>query len=204
MPKDKSDSHKRVLEAAKNEFLEFGFVDASMRRIAQNAGLTVSGLYKHFSSKEDMFAALVDPAIDAFYALYHSRETEEFGIMESTDKEDYLDDQEATRRIMHFIYDHIDAFKLIVSGSQGTRYESFAHDVAEMEEATTLRYMEGLKAKGIKIKDIDIKHFHLLMTGNVEAVLEAVRHDFTREEALDYAKTLDEFYTPSWKRFFGA
>ncbi len=203
MPKDKSDSHKRVLEAAKNEFLEFGFADASMRRIAQNAGLTASGLYKHFPSKEDMFAALVDPALEAFWSLYEEREKEEFGELDGPDKDEYLDDTEASQRIMHFIYDNFDAFKLIVSRSQGTRYESFSHDVALREEATTLSFMEGLKAKGFKLNKINKKQFHLLVTGNVEAILEAVKHDFTRKEALDYARTLDDFYLPAWKRFFG-
>ena len=57
-------------EAAMAEFLEYGFKDASMRRIASAAGMSVSGLYKHFASKEDMFAALVEPACEGLLAAY--------------------------------------------------------------------------------------------------------------------------------------
>lgn len=34
MPRDKTQSHNRIVEAAKKEFLEYGFTDASLRRIA--------------------------------------------------------------------------------------------------------------------------------------------------------------------------
>ena len=59
MPRDKSQSHARIVEAAKKEFLQYGFAEASLRRIAAEAGIQVSGLYKHFANKEEMFASLV-------------------------------------------------------------------------------------------------------------------------------------------------
>lgn len=48
MPKDKSASHARIVPAARKEFLEKGFEKASMRSIAQAAGITSAGLYRHF------------------------------------------------------------------------------------------------------------------------------------------------------------
>jgi len=77
MPRDKTESRERIVAAAKEEFLNCGFENASMRRIAAGAGMTVSGLYKHFPSKEDMFAHLVQPMLDSFYELYRRKEQEE-------------------------------------------------------------------------------------------------------------------------------
>ena len=57
MPKDKTASHIRIVEAMKAEFLEKGFSDASIRSIGQRAGLTSAALYRHYSSKEAMFCA---------------------------------------------------------------------------------------------------------------------------------------------------
>ena len=71
MPRDKTESHKRIIEAAKQEFLKYGYNDASLRRIASNAGIQVGGLYKHFASKEALFESLVTPAIQGFYQLYY-------------------------------------------------------------------------------------------------------------------------------------
>lgn len=43
--------------------MQYGFKDASMRRIGEAAGLTAAALYRHFDSKEDLFAALAEPAV---------------------------------------------------------------------------------------------------------------------------------------------
>ena len=58
--------------------MEYGYNDASLRRIAANAGIQVGGLYKHFSNKDEMFESLVEPAISAFYDLYKDIEKEYF------------------------------------------------------------------------------------------------------------------------------
>ena len=63
--------------------------------------------------------------------------------------------------------------------------------------------MELLKAQGHSINDVNPSQFHLLVTANVNAVFQAVEHDFTREEALNYADTLDRFFAKGWQTFFG-
>ena len=49
MPKDKTASHARVLAAAREEFLAYGFEKASMRRVGERCGLTAAGLYRHYT-----------------------------------------------------------------------------------------------------------------------------------------------------------
>lgn len=51
MARDKAGHHEKIMAAAWKEFLTYGFADASMRRIASSAGMSVSGLYKHFAGK---------------------------------------------------------------------------------------------------------------------------------------------------------
>jgi hypothetical protein len=63
--------------------------------------------------------------------------------------------------------------------------------------------METLKNKGIPVKDVNRKEFHLLVTTNIDAILQAVVHDFTREEAMHYAETLEDFYMMGWRNLFG-
>ncbi|MBQ1319505.1 MAG: TetR/AcrR family transcriptional regulator [Solobacterium sp.] len=203
MPKDKTESHEKIISAARREFLARGFEDASMRRIAADAGLTVSALYKHFPGKEEMFAALVQPAVDAFMGMYHRVEREAFSEAGSVEKGHIWKDKKETQMVMEFIYDHLDEFVLIVTKSRGTAYESFVHEIARKEEETTLRYMELLRARGIPVKTVNRQEFHLLVTANINAIFEAVRHGFTREEAMHYAETLENFWSEGWKQLFG-
>lgn len=203
MPRDKTQSHERIIEAAKKEFMEYGFTDASLRRIAAEAGIQVGGLYKHFSSKEEMFASLVEPTIEGLMDCFHRIENEYFDEIGIVKAEAKWEDQSETIRAMAYIYDHFDEFKLIICRSQGTKYESFTHVLAKLEEEVTLRYMNELRKSGIPINNIDEKEFHLLVTASVQAVFQAVIHDFTKDEAMHYAQTLERFYLPAWKALFG-
>lgn len=48
-----------VEEAAISLFLEQGYHATSMRQIAEQAGLALGGIYNHFSSKEEIFEAII-------------------------------------------------------------------------------------------------------------------------------------------------
>ena len=202
MPRDKTVNHEKIMDAAYREFLEYGFQDASMRRIASECGMSASGLYKHFPSKEDMFAALVDPAINGFYDLYSELETENKEAVEVMESDDLWADQGETVKAVSYIYDHINEFKLVICKSQGTRYENFTHDVAKLEEEATVRYMKEIKKTGREVNSINHKEFHLLVTAQIEAMFQAVVHDFSRKEALHYADTLERFYMAAWRSLF--
>lgn len=202
MPRDKAGSRERVIAAAKTEFLTYGFEKASMRRIASAVGMTVSALYKHFISKEEMFAALVKPMLDDFCALYRRKELEEHdAIRENGAKAAFLNEDAVY--VMEYIYDHFDEFRLLVCCSQGTRYEDYVHTLVTMEEESSLEFLEVMRKRGDPVAEFDRREFHLLVSLNVEAVLRPVRHGFTREEARHYARTINMFFAKGWKWFCG-
>ncbi len=202
MIRDKTMHHENIIEAALAEFLEYGFKDASMRRIASAAGMSVSGLYKHFASKEEMFSALAEPACQGLLALFRQEMNDQEQFVSAGELSGWDTGRDAKLAIS-YIYDHLDAFRLIICRSQGTKYESFLHDLAVLEEESTLFFMNLLKEQGIELKDFDRKELHLLVTVNVNAVFQTVEHAFTREEAMHYADTLDHFFSKAWREFFG-
>ena len=53
----------RILDAAEELFAERGYEAASLREIARRAGLQQPGLYNHFASKRDLYAAVLDRAL---------------------------------------------------------------------------------------------------------------------------------------------
>lgn len=204
MPKDKAQMHGNIISAAKKEFLEQGFENASMRRIASEVGLTVGALYRHFASKEEMFSALVEPTIESLMSKYKEFCEQGYEVMKAGDVNRLWNESESeTKWLMSFIYDNFDAFRLIVCCSQGTRYESFVHDMALLEERTTLDYFKRMKKYGMSVKVPSKQEFHMLVTANVSALFEAVIHGFSRKQAMHYAKTLDEFFSAGWKKILG-
>ena len=50
---------ERIHQAAKAEFLEKGYKDASLRNIVKSVGMTTGAFYGYYKSKEELFEALV-------------------------------------------------------------------------------------------------------------------------------------------------
>ncbi len=55
----KDESRQAIINSAKEEFLEKGYKNASMRNIAKKANMTVGNLYRYFPSKEDINRLIV-------------------------------------------------------------------------------------------------------------------------------------------------
>lgn len=60
----KEDVKQDILKAAKQEFLEKGYKDASLRNIASKANMTVGNLYRYFKNKEDINRQIVGETLD--------------------------------------------------------------------------------------------------------------------------------------------
>ena len=202
MARNKTAHHEAIITAARCEFMKYGYANASMRRIADTVGMSVSGLYKHFAGKEELFSALVEPACRGLVDLFSREAGSQEQVIEAGGVGSWETGRDA-RMAVGYIYDHLDAFRLVVCGSQGTKYEGFLHDLAVLEERTTLAFMELLKRQGVKLRDFDEREFHLLVTTNINAVFQTVEHGLTREEALHYAETLDRVFSKAWQEFFG-
>ena len=55
------DTLEKIQQAALDEFSEKGFLGASLRQIVKHAGVTTGAFYGYFSSKEALFASIVEP-----------------------------------------------------------------------------------------------------------------------------------------------
>jgi AcrR family transcriptional regulator len=58
----KQETRSRLLEAAAREFGRAGFERANVDAISLDAGYAKGTIYNYFSSKEDLFVAVVDAA----------------------------------------------------------------------------------------------------------------------------------------------
>lgn len=67
---------ERIHDAAKREFLKKGFRAASLRNIVKTAGVTTGALYGYFSSKEALFASIVEPHAAAVMGKFMTAQTE--------------------------------------------------------------------------------------------------------------------------------
>ena len=58
-PKHKRDTREKILESARRLFNRNGYSGVSIEEIMTDAGLTHGGFYRHFSGKDELYAAAV-------------------------------------------------------------------------------------------------------------------------------------------------
>jgi AcrR family transcriptional regulator len=85
VPEYKEEAKSRILDAANKVFAENGYHEATMDDIAKRLGVSKGAIYLYFSSKEDLFEAMVKTAPQAFKEiLYSSFGDEENPIQSAT------------------------------------------------------------------------------------------------------------------------
>lgn len=208
MTKYNTGTLEKIIPCAKREFLDKGFERASMRTIAADAGIVVSGLYNHFESKEAMFDALVLPAVEGIKELVRSRHDAfselpvdiQKGVIENSHDNKALR-EEKCRSIIDYIYDHYDAFKLLLTSSDGTPYANLVHDLAEIEVEYSLKFFEATGNDFITSGRCTPEIMHILSSALFSGIFEVVVHDATRQEAYDQVTSLLRFFNAGWRAF---
>lgn len=204
MSEDKQSTLEKIHAAAKQEFLKKGFQAASLRNIVKTAGMTTGAFYGYYDSKEDLFDALIGEqaeyvlklfgtAIDDFEKLTGEEQTQQM-----TDVSDA-----AVLRMLDYIYDNYDAFKLIILCAEGTKYADFIHQLVVKEEESAFTYMETLKQMGYLVEPINKKLIHMVASGLFAGIFETIVHDMPKEEAKVYIQQLKRFYTAGWEELLG-
>lgn len=203
MPRDKSATYQKILLAAKQEFLEKGFEQASMRSIASKVGMSAAGLYRHFSDKEAAFTALVKPALESVKEWYKEHKARDYNFLENNELDAMWETSADIKMMIDVVYPHFDEFKLLLCCSEGTKYDNCLHDFVMIEQSETQEFLAFAKKKGFPVKDIEPKALHLLLSAYVTSLFEVVVHDFSIEEAKDYLSTLKDFFYPGWRKVLG-
>ena len=190
---------EKIETCAKKEFLEKGYVDASLRTIAAEAGTTTGSIYSRYGGKEGLFASIVEPAAKEFIEIF--REVEETFHRSDPEKQaeimnDYAKD--GMRRMISYMYAHFEEFQLLVSSAYGTKFQNFVEHLVEIETEYTYKYLEvvGLDLKQRRIISKDF--MHIMNKAFFESFFEVIRHQMSETEALEYIDMLALYHNAGW------
>lgn len=189
----------RILSSAKQEFMEKGFLNASLRNIVKKAGVTTGAFYRYYDSKEALFSALVDEHASYVLNLFNNTVDEFEKLPGYAQTEQMLDTSSfCLAKLLDYIYDHYDAFKLLIECAEGTAYTDFIHQLVVREVESTYAYMQTLGDMGYKVEPINKKLIHIIASGLFAGIFEAVVHDMPKEEAREYLSQFHRFYEAGW------
>lgn len=204
MRTEESNTLKSIHEAGKREFLEKGFKSASLRNIVKKAGVTTGAFYGYYKSKEELFEALVGTQASLFMAKYKEAQDAFAGLPPSEQPEKMgTISGDCMEWMVEYVYENLEVFKLLLTCSEGTKYENLIHEMVEIEVKGTNDFIQVLKDLGREVKEIDPQLEHMLISGMFTGFFEMVIHDMPKERAFEYVEELRAFHTAGWKEIMG-
>ncbi|KIR03653.1 hypothetical protein P261_02468 [Lachnospiraceae bacterium TWA4] len=194
-----------ILEEACKQFLENGYSAVTVRSIAAAIGVTTGSIYKYYRDKEALFEALVsEPAqylLDCYKKAQISFAAQDFDSQMQMLKSNSA--KSGNNSMLEYMYDHFNAFKLIACSAKGTKYEDYVDQVTEIEDESSVAFIDMMKQNHCEVRDIDRGLMHILSTALISGMFETIRHDMPRDKALQYMKDLQDFYTAGWFELLG-
>ena len=195
---------EKIQEAALTEFLDKGFLGASLRQIVKNAGVTTGAFYGYFSSKEALFASIVEPHAKALMSEFMEAQTSFAELPEELQPDHMgIESSNCVHWMVDYICQHRDPVKLLLTRSEGTSYEHFVHNMVEVEVEYTLQYMDVLLRLGREVPQLSQSLCHIIASGMMSGIFEIVIHDMPRDQALRDVDHLRDFYTAGWLKLMG-
>lgn len=187
--------YERLLQCGKEEFLKKGYNDASLRTIAAKAGTSTNSIYVRFRDKEGLFEAIVQPVVDGVMELFCSIQETFHGFDAETQRERMNEYSfGGMERMLDYMYENFDAFRLLLDASYGTRFQNFVDELARLEVEYTYKYLEAVGFSGIEKGEVTEEFLHIVNTAYFEGVFEVIRHQMDRKTAGRYIRMLERYH----------
>ncbi len=204
MANDEALTREKILAAARAEFLDKGFRDASLRSIVKAAGVSTGSFYWHYENKEQLFEAVVgehyrhimdmyDRCIEAFWKLSKEEQSKQMG--------------DISGRCMLKMYNYMHRckteFKILLTGADGTGFDNMLHELTEREIASTHRFQEHMQELGMPRREMSPELEHIITSGMFAGLFELITHDIPVRKARKCVQELHDFYTAGFAYSLG-
>lgn len=201
--KDEKETRAKLLASAKTEFLEKGYMQASLRSICKSAGVTTGALYFFFKDKEDLFASLVEEPLQGLYEIMKAHYHEEMQQTNAgvTDKEGFVEDTVAAKQAIHYMYQYYDEFQLLLTKCQGSRFEQCVDQFVDITEKHYRSMADKFTALlgGKRMEDYMV---HWMAHMQIDTFAHMLTHESSEEAALCYMEDTVKFMVSGWLGMF--
>lgn len=190
-----------ILECAREEFLEKGYKNATLRDICAKANVTTGAMYKRYGNKQELFDALVLPALQVYQNLRNQSVDASYTAKDNDNmKEIWNNSLESYQYIMTLIYSQKMAFQLLLCCASGSKQEQFIDELVDEVTEETMKFCKVIYAEKNLSNLPDADAVHILFTAYYNCIFEPVKHDFPVEKALRFCETLENLF--HWENVF--
>ena len=194
---------EKLLLSAKKEFIEKGYMKASLRNICRDAGVTTGALYFFFQDKEDLYAKVVGKPLMELQTVLKSHMLEEISELK-----DYVpgrpvdieEDMEAAAKIVKLLFKYKDEYELLITKSQGSRFENIVDETADELNKHYVELFAGMKGYSSKRQMTAEDKFavHFMAHDQVDIFIHLLTHCRDEKEALRQLKGMFAYIIGGW------
>ncbi|MBQ6781235.1 MAG: TetR/AcrR family transcriptional regulator [Treponema sp.] len=194
MAESSIETKKKLLESAKKEFLEKGFIGASLRTIAANAGVTTGAMYRHFKDKDAFFCALVDEAIEVTKKVVMLADSKNHENLTPKKMSEHISfEKKSTEKFLDYMYENFDAFTLLLTKSSGSTHERFQEDICELYTENCKKTFDLMYEQKIASKHVSPMTIHFMASTVINAFCDIILHNIPKKDAGEYIADIMEF-----------
>ena len=190
----------KIITAAREEFLGKGYTGASLRKIAERAGVTVGAIQTRYRSKDDLFVSILRPFLNAAGALFQSTKTDYYAGA-GTDFWGSLkiSMQHESNAILHLIFAHYQEAVLLLCRSGGSSLEHYFDEIVQSKISESIAFFR--KAGFIGIEE---RLLGFLIAAQFDSYRRIVTDCTDREVAEQYMDVLMSYHFGGWTALFSA
>lgn len=190
---------KKIADAAFDEFYLKGFREASLRKIAERAGVTVGAIQVRYKSKDELFASLLKPLLDDIKICFENTKADYFaasdGDILTKLKESMKNESEL---ILRLIFEHYEQAVLLLRRSEGSRLENCFDEIVQRKIDESVAFF------GQVDMNIDEKLLGFLISFQFDSYRRIVAECSDRETAEKYMDSLMIYNFGGWSTLFAA
>lgn len=176
-----------LIEYGKQEFLQYGYTQASLRRICSNAGITTGAVYSCFSGKEDLFRSIVGNTVAELKSIM-----KENCRKECLDADTTLDNDVKS---MAYLWKNRDIIMILLDGSKGTCYENTLNEIEQMMVELFDRFHEQYTGK-----PMEEELLRIIVHSRLNGLLKILRGNYTLEKSLELAKNMSIYSNTGFRK----
>jgi AcrR family transcriptional regulator len=173
----KDEIHSRIIISATQEFFAHGFKNATMRKIAGNAGIPTGLIYSYFQNKKELFEAVVEPTYRSMNDMFRAETESQSPLFENF----FINE---TEQLLSLLKAQRVQFLILIEKSIGTRYEAILNDIIDATQAHIKTHLQALRKNStIQLND---DFFYIIAANFINGYIEIAR----RYQGEEWAKTM--------------
>lgn len=170
----------KILKSAIEIFLEVGYQEASMRKIAARAGITAGAIYKHFSGKEEMFGEIFEAYGRKLIGITESMMGIDFSAMTDEELRKLLY-KGASEQTFNMLEDDMRLFHMLLKNDSGKYMDRFCDIYIERCAGFAANYYEELYRRKIAGRKFSKQTYHMLAVSEFSMVCEIIADDSCKD-----------------------